>query len=248
MKLKAILIDDEISSIETLEIELNRHCPKVEVIAKYNDPMQAVEVIPSMEFDVLFLDIEMPWLNGFDLLNQLKNINFEVVFITAYDQYAIQAFKVSAIDYLLKPIQAEELQSAVDRCIKRRSSSLNNVPIKNLINNLNKKNIGERKLLLPTAEGIDFITIGDIIHCNAESNYTRIITKDRQIFLAKTLKEIEEMLAEYNFFRVHSSHLVNIDYIKRYSRSEGVLVMSNDQNISVSRLRKDAFLTFLASQ
>ena len=156
--------------------------------------------------------------------------------------------KVSAIDYLLKPIQAEDLRSAVDRCMKRRSSSLVNVPIKNLIDNLNKKNIGERKLLLSTTEGIDFITIGDIMHCNAESNYTRIITKDRQIFLAKTLKEIEEMLAGYNFFRVHASYLVNIDYIKRYAKSDGVLVMDNNQNISVSRLRKDAFLAFLAAQ
>ena len=248
MSLRAVLIDDEITSIKTLEIELNRHCPNVDILKAFQDPNIALQDLPNLEFDIMFLDIEMPWLNGFELLSRLGSVDCEVVFVTAYDQYAIQAFKVSAIDYLLKPIQSAELVSCVNRISAKKERQNDNLFVKNLLHNLNKKNIGDRKLILPTNEGIDFVTISTIIHCQAESNYTRIVTKDGQLFLAKTLKDIEEMLGGYNFFRVHSSHLINTDYIRRFSKSEGTLVMSNDQVISVSRLRKEAFLSFLAEQ
>ena len=248
MSIRAIIIDDEMSSIDTLSIELTRHCPKVEILRSFISPIKALKIIPDLDFDLLFLDIEMPWINGFEVLKNLGKISFGVIFVTAYDQYAIQAIKVSAIDYLLKPIQSDDLIDAVGRFEVRRSFQNQSIEIDNLIHNLSTKQVGERKLLLATSEGIEFVTIKDIIHCKSESNYTNLVTTNGQVFLAKTLKEIEEMLSGSDFFRVHASHLINVNYIKRYIKSEGIILMSNGDQVSISRLRKDDFLTFISRQ
>lgn len=245
MNVKAVIVDDEITSIETLKIELQRHCPFVTILSTFQDPREALTQLPTLTFDILFLDIEMPWLNGFEMLRKLENLPFKVIFITAYDQYAIQAFKVSAVDYLLKPIQSAELVEAVDKIRSNMLNAFHNLKIQNLLTNLSKSNLNDQKLLLSTNDGLEFIPIQDIIHCLADSNYTRIFTTNGEIYLAKTLKEIEEMLDGYNFFRIHSSHLISIAHIKKYVKNDGIVFLTNGYTASVSRLRKESFIQFI---
>lgn len=243
--MKAVIIDDEITSVETLQLELQRCCTDLQVIRTYTDSKRALAELPALDFDLLFLDIEMPWLNGLEFLKRLENIPFEVIFVTAYDQYAIQAFRLSAVDYLLKPIQNKELKEAIERVKQKINLRQQNVYIKNLLRNLNTPNHADQHLVLNTNDGVEFVKIKEIIRCEADSNYSKIITQNSQIFLAKTLKEIEQMLQGHGFFRIHSSHLVNISYILKYVKNDGTLVLQDGTELPVSRLRKDAFLDFV---
>ncbi|MEM7368155.1 MAG: LytTR family DNA-binding domain-containing protein [Bacteroidota bacterium] len=242
---RAIIIDDEEHSIETLRWKLEQYCPEVEVIAVYSNPIEGVEFLKKTTFDLLFLDIEMPFLNGFDVLEELGEISFDVIFTTAYDDFGIKAIKYSALDYLLKPIQNQELRKAVDRHLKKSKHQLPPRQLEVLIENVKQEDQGKMsRIALPTQESIEFVEPDEIVVCASDSNYTIVYLLDgRKKVLSKTLKEFEEMLSPYNFFRTHQSHLVNLNFVKEYIRSDGgYLVLKNKMTIPVARSRKDDLL------
>lgn len=238
--LTAILIDDEKDSLEGLEIMLSRYCPHVRVMSMCQGPVKGMECIHKHRPDLVFLDIEMPVMNGFEMLEALDTIDFDIIFITAYDEFAIKAFKVSAMDYLLKPVGEEELIQAVAKVDqKRQQLKVGQVDV--LLTNLKNSEEGFTKIALPSMEGLDFINIDDILHCEADSNYTTIFTvHDERFTISRTLKEFEEMLSSTSFIRTHQSHLINLNHIKKYIKgSGGEVVLSDGTHIQVARARKE---------
>lgn len=244
--IKAVVIDDEKHSIETLKWKLENYCPEVEIIASFSDPVKGLEYLKSNSPDLLFLDIEMPMLNGFDILEELGEIAFDVIFTTAYDDFGIQAIKFSALDYLLKPIQNQELKKAIEKFANRGTNKkISSTQLEVLFKNIKEEENGKPgKIALSTKESIEFVAPEDIIVCSSDSNYTLVHLSDgRKKLLSKTLKEFEEMLSALNFFRPHHSHLINLAHVKEYVRADGgYLVMSNKMNIPVSRNRKEDLL------
>jgi two-component system LytT family response regulator len=248
--IKAVIIDDEIDALESLSFELSHYCPQVSVLKQFNDPTQAIPFLQSEEIDVLFLDIEMPGMSGFELLSQLKKIEFEVVFVTAYDQFAIRAFEFNAIDYLLKPVQKDKLIQAVERIAKHQSSSLDKSTLKAIMTNIYSQTTERNKnIALPTSEGFAFVKVDDIVYVQAESNYCWVYTSnDTKYLLSKTLKSIEEMITSSQFIRVHQSYIINLDYAIKYVRGQGgYVVIKNNVQIPVSRSRKEELLSTLQS-
>ncbi len=245
--IKAIIIDDEISSTETFAIELGMYCPQVEILAKCNSPADGLAKIASLRPDLVFLDVEMPWMNGFELLQKIPKIDFEVVFVTAHDAFALNAFKVSAADYLLKPVKKEELMAAVNRVSERlaKSESANN--IESLLSNINFLQLNIPKISFATSEGIEFLSIPDIVYCGADSNYTFIHNIDgSKLLVSKSLKQVERMLEGYHFFRIHQSYLINLSHIKKYHRGQGGSVrMVDGTELPVARSRKDILMNRL---
>ena len=195
---------------------------------------------------MVFLDIQMQSETGFDLLAKVKPINFEVIFTTAHSNYAIKAFKFSAIDYLLKPIDIEDLKKAVEK-VERKVNFNISARLEQLVQNLKPSSGQNHKLALPTLDGLIFVKIEDIIYCEASSNYTQIFTFDgKKHVVSRTLKEYEELLADHDFFRIHNSFLINLNSIKKYVRGEGgYVIMSNDVSLDVSKRKKEAFLSKL---
>jgi two-component system, LytTR family, response regulator len=244
--IKAILIDDEMHCLKTLDLLLGEYCANVQVLEKCNDAVTGLKAIELHKPDLVFLDIEMPEMNGFEMLEHLPQINFAVIFTTGYDQYAIKAFHFSALDYLLKPIEPKELIDAV-----KKVEEQHHLPMPEQFEMLLKKiggvNSGFTKIAVPTAEGFELISATDVIYFEAESNYTHIFLKNKnKIIACRTLKKIEEQIQDYNFFvRVHNSYMVNLNEVVRYVRGEGgYLIMSDNSSINVSRNRKDALLKF----
>ncbi|MFH2142936.1 MAG: LytTR family DNA-binding domain-containing protein [Bacteroidota bacterium] len=241
-KINAIIIDDEISARETLFGLLERFCPEVNVVAQAGSIEEAIQVINNNQKELVFLDIEMPFGNSFDILENLDNIDFEVIFITAHDQYAIEAFKFSAIDYLLKPVKIKDLKNAIEKFVKRRSLIHDkNQKIKVLINNMNTQIL---KLVLPTINGFHVVDINQILRCEGDRNYTRFIfCNGEKILVSKTMKDFEDLLTKHGFFRIHQSYLVNLSQIKKYNRGQGGEVeMTDGELIPVSRSKKEDFL------
>jgi len=241
--INCIIVDDEPKSRESLKILLEDFCQNVAVKALCQDVAEAVDAIQLHKPDVVFLDIHLQRETGFDLLTRLNDVNFEVIFTTAYSEYAIKAFKFSAIDYLLKPIDIEELKRALGKVEKRMSDTISD-RLKQLIQNLKAPSTENYKLALPTSDGLVFVKVNDILYCEASSNYTLIFTSDgKKHVVSRTLKEYEDMLSEHNFFRIHNSYLINLNAIKKYVRGEGgYVVMANDQSLDVSKRKKEAFL------
>jgi two-component system LytT family response regulator len=244
--IKAVLIDDEMHCLKTLGMLLTEYCPNVHVLEMCNDAATGLKAIELDKPDLVFLDIEMPQMNGFEMLERLAQINFAVIFTTGYDQYAIKAFHFSALDYLLKPVEPEELIDAV-----KKVEEQHHLPIPEQFEMLMKKisgiNSGFTKIAVPTAEGFELIAATDVIYFEAQSNYTHIFLKNKnKIIACRTLKNIEDQIQDYNFFvRVHNSYMVNLNEIVRYVRGEGgYIVMSNNTSVNVSRSRKDALLKF----
>lgn len=238
--LKAILIDDEINALDALEIELNAYCPDVEIIAKCSSGETGLKSIRELNPDIVFLDIEMPWMNGFEMLQKLEHITFDVIFVTAYDKFAVKAFDYSAVDYLLKPVSKEKLIRSVDKIQKRNQKQFPNSQFEFLMQNLK---VGQQVLpniALPTPEGLEFVQVQDIIYAESESNYCHIHLKDgNKIFLAKTLKYIQNLLDEHPFLRIHQSYLINLTHVKKYVKGQGgYVVMDNGKSLSVSRASK----------
>ncbi len=244
--IKAILIDDEMHCLKTLEMLLKEYCANVQVVEKCNDAATGLKAIKLHNPDLVFLDIEMPRMNGFEMLEHLPQINFAVVFTTGYDQYAIKAFHFSALDYLLKPVEPKELINAVKKVEEQHPLPLPE-QFEMLLKKIGGSNSGFTKIAVPTAEGFELIAAADVIYFEAESNYTHIFLKNKnKIIACRTLKKIEEQIQDYNFFvRVHNSYMVNLNEVTRYVRGEGgYLVMSNNTSVNVSRSRKDALLKF----
>lgn len=243
--LKAVLIDDERSSIESLTFELDAYCPDVEVIGSFRDPEKAAQKLIGMGPDLIFLDIEMPGMNGFEFLQKLPAINFDVIFVTAYDQFAVRAFEFNAIDYIMKPVRKTKLIQAVNKVQERQKHSFEQQTLAALIQNLNvQSSSGMEKIALPTGEGFTMVKINDITYLQAESNYTWVFTTGEQKYLvAKTLKEVETMVLRDQFFRSHKSYLANLNHVDRYVRGQGgYLVMTNGEQVPVSRAQRNVLL------
>jgi two-component system LytT family response regulator len=242
--MRSIIVDDELKSRESLKILLEDFCDNVEVKALCQNVEEGIEAISVHKPDVVFLDIQMQRETGFDLLAKIKNIDFEVIFTTAYSEYAIKAFKFSAIDYLLKPIDIEELKRALSKVERKLNGSFSQ-RLEQLIQNLKPATPQNLKLALPTSDGLVFIKIDQILYCEASSNYTEIYCDDgKKYIVSRTLKEYEDILTEHNFFRIHNSHLINLSCIKKYVRGDGgYVIMDNDAALDVSKRKKEAFLT-----
>ena len=250
--IKAVLIDDEMDSIETLSWKLKNYCPDVLIEATFNDPVEGLAYLKNNEVDLLFLDIEMPKLNGFDVLQEIDKIHFDIIFTTAYDDFGIQAIKFSALDYLLKPVQVSELQSAVEK--HKKKTVQDDMPVKKeqidfLFKNIKLGQEGKPAFIaLATRESIEFAQPEEIIACASDSNYTMVHFVDgRKKLISRTLKEFDMMLTGYDFFRPHHSFLVNLNHVREYVRTDGgFLVMSNKMKIPVSKSKREEFLNLLS--
>lgn len=242
-KINAIIIDDEINSIQNLQQKLAEFCPSVNVIAMAQKPEEAVLLINQYKPDVIFLDIEMPKMSGFRMLEELKEVDFEIIFTTAYNHYAIEAIRIAAFDYLLKPISIKDLQQSVDRLNKVRFHQTKE-KIDILRSSMNDNKTQEDKIAIATTEGLEFIPIKNILHIESNSNYSKIFFNDHHtLTVTKLLKDFEDMLVPYQFYRVHNSHLINLNYIQKYLRGNGGRVMMQDgTEIEVARRKKDEFL------
>lgn len=242
--IKAILIDDEAHCLDTLGILLSEYCPGVQITDQCRSAVEGLQAIEKTEPDLVFLDIEMPGMNGFQMLEQFSKISFAIIFTTSYDQYAIQAIRFSALDYLLKPIDPNELLRAVKKVQEQR-----HLPIAEqfqmLLQRLQHKEPQLQKIAVPTADGFELIPADQVIRCEADDNYTHLFLKNKnKITACRMLKEMEEQLHHFTFFvRVHHSYLVNLNEVVRYIRGEGgYLIMSDGSTVNVSRSRKEALL------
>jgi two-component system, LytTR family, response regulator len=245
-KIKAILIDDELNSLQNLQQKLEGFCPDVAIVAVTQKPEEGILLIRQHQPDVVFLDIEMPRMSGFRMLEELGEYDFDIIFTTAYNHYSIDAIRISAFDYLVKPIGIEDLQQAVERLSKslnRQTKEKIDILKKSLSDNKSQ----EDKIAISTSEGIEFIPIKNIIHVESKSNYSKIfLTDNKTIMVTKILKDFEEMLVPYNFYRVHNSHLINLNYIQKYVRSQGGHVQLQDGTlIDISRRKKEEFLKMI---
>ncbi|MEZ4948375.1 MAG: LytTR family DNA-binding domain-containing protein [Saprospiraceae bacterium] len=247
--MKAILIDDEFNCLEMLEWSLKQACPQIQILEKCSSGTAGINAIRSHKPDLIFLDIEMRDMTGFEMLQQLNGRpQVEVIFTTAYDQFAIEAFKVSAADYLLKPIDEADLAKAVQKVEKRKESQIASGQIEFLLNLIQNKSEGQNgTIAIPSSDGLEFIKIEDIIYCQADRNYTSLYFPNaKPMMVSKTLKDIEAMLPENQFFRVHHSTTVNLNHIKRYLKIDGgYLVMSNGEKVKVSRSKKELLMNRL---
>ena len=241
--LTAIIVDDEAYCSETLSMLLKKYCPEVLVVAVCNSGEEALRQIQAKQPQLVFLDIEMPHMNGFEVLEELPEVDFELIFTTSYDQYAIKAIRFSALDYLLKPIDREELVRATDKAMQRQQKPFPE-QLQILLQNLQQPAAPVFKIAFPTMEGLLMISADTIISCEADSNYTIILQKDKQKTIAsRTLKEVEEMLEDHAFVRVHNSYIVNLNEVNKYIKGEGgYLMMSDGSKIDVSRSRKEMLL------
>jgi two-component system, LytTR family, response regulator len=242
----AILIDDELNCLDALEADLNEYCPEIKILAKFQSPLIALEQLKVLNPTIVFLDIEMPFLNGFEFLKKVENINFEVIFITAYDQFAIKAFQFSAVDYLLKPVDSNLLIQAVQK-VKKYSKTFDNQRLSLVLENL--KNIQQNTNLfgLLTSSGIEFIDSDKISIISIEDEQTTVyLINGEKIVTSKTMKEMEKTLENRNFLRVHLSYIINLNQVKKYINGDGgELLMNDGRIIPVSRNGKPKLLSLL---
>lgn len=243
MKIRSLIVDDEPYCCEVLSTLLEKYCPEIEVETICHSAEEAIAAINSSAIQLVFLDIEMPHMNGIQMLEHLPHINFDLIFTTSYDQYAIKAIKFSALDYLLKPIDREELQIAVRKVVQHLQQPLPQ-QLQILLQKLQLPAQQVNQVALPTMEGLQLVPLDTIISCTSSSNYTILTLKDKQtITVSRTLKEIEEMLEDFMFMRVHHSYLVNLNEIRKYIKGEGGnLMMSDGSLIDVSRSKKEQLL------
>ena len=241
--MKAIIIDDEQDCCDVLVTLIERYCPAVSVAGIFTSAQEGLNALMQNGIDLAFLDIRMPHMDGFELLEKLPPFDFAVIFTTSYDQYAIKAIRYSALDYLLKPVDKEELQIAVRRATERSTPVLSQ-QLELLVQRMNRPAQKTNRIALPTMEGLNIIPADSIISCSSSSNYTILSLKDgKKLTVSRTLKEIEEMLEGHSFFRVHHSYLVNLSEVRKYIRGEGgQLIMSDESSVDVSRSKKDHLL------
>ncbi|MGZ8550362.1 MAG: LytR/AlgR family response regulator transcription factor [Chitinophagaceae bacterium] len=244
--MKAVLVDDELSSLQNLQQKLKEFCPDVKVAATAQKPEEAIHLIRQHKPDVIFLDIEMPRMNGFRMLDELGEYDFDIIFTTAYNHYAVDAIRISAFDYLTKPVAIKDLQNAVERLSKHRKFHTKD-KMELLRSSLSSAKSQDEKIAVPTSDGLEFIPIKNIVHIESSSNYSKLFFSDgKNILVTKLLGEFEEILAAYHFFRVHNSHLINLTYIKKYIRGEGgQVVMQNGDVLDVARRKKEEFLKLI---
>ena len=242
MLLKAVIIDDEQNNIDNLCLLLKKHCPQITIAATARDADEGKEMIWKFDPDIIFLDIQMPGKNGFELLKSLNQYSFEIIFVTAYDQYGIQAIKFTAIDYLLKPVNTDDLKMAVDKAIKRSVQKQQNLQLENLILLLRQQQSREtHRIALTTLKETRFVYTTDIIRCESNNNYTTFfLAGNEKLIVSRPIYEYEELLDGYGFIRPHQSHLVNKRFIKSWIREDGGFLQLRDgTQIPVSRNKKE---------
>ena len=246
-----VIIEDEKNSQELLKELVNQYCEPLEVVAIAGSVSEGLAAIKEHQPKIIFLDIELPDGDGFQILENQEKIDFDVIFTTAYDQYAMRAFKFAATDYLLKPVDIEELQDAVERAVEKQKDgpSIDSDQLKSLLQNIRNQGKTFKRIVLPTTNGFTVVNPEDIIRCESDRNYTFIFLKDgRKILVSRTIKEYEEMLTPHNFFRIHQSHLINLAYLKNYTRGRGGYVeLSDGTTLDVSARRKSDFLKRMAA-
>jgi two-component system, LytTR family, response regulator len=242
--IRTVLIDDETDSIRVLQKLLQTYCPQVEVVGTAEGVETGLAIIQEMRPDLLFLDIEMTRGNAFDLLNQLRPLTFQVIFVTAFDNYAIRAFKYNAVDYLLKPVDIDELVNAINR-VAERSKQRNIVDQMQLfLDNMGTYSLAQQKMAVPTPDGLIFINLREVVRLEAKSNYTQINLENGEVLMAtRTIKDYEDILPETLFCRIHNSHIINLQKIEKYHKGRGGhVVLEDGSEIEVAIRRRQEFL------
>jgi two-component system LytT family response regulator len=244
--IRSIVIDDEQHCIRALLSDLQQHCPGVEVTDVCPSAKEGIMSIKKNNPDLVFLDVEMPWMNGFEMLEVLGEINFSIIFTTAHDEFAAKAFRISAVDYLLKPIDANDLKAAVLKVEKKMDEGSSVQHISNLLRNMRQPR-GEQKIALPQREGYEFVDVSSIIYLTAEGAYTKVYIKDKKtMVISRTLGDVEELLPPEMFQRIHHSTLVNVTYISQFLRTDGgYVVLKNGEKLSVSKAKKEMLMARL---
>ncbi|HZV71009.1 MAG TPA: LytTR family DNA-binding domain-containing protein [Saprospiraceae bacterium] len=245
--MKAVILDDEQYCSETLFLLLTRHCPQVTHIDVYNEPEIALHALREQAPDILFLDIEMPYMSGFDFIHALGPTRSSVIFTTAYDTYAVQAFKVNAVDYLLKPIDKGELIGAVNKVLQKPQPFDQQI-LTGLIRSAIEQQQTPRKITIHTVDGIHLLALDDIIYCKSEGSYSYVYLKEQSsLMVSKNLSEMEDLIKSARFFRIHKSHLINRDHIVKVNKAEGGdITMSNHEKVPISRQKRVEFFDWLS--
>ncbi|SED16947.1 two component transcriptional regulator, LytTR family [Tenacibaculum sp. MAR_2009_124] len=241
MKLTAILVDDEENALESLALKISRFFPNISIIGKFQNPQEAIVFINRNNPDVLFLDVEMPVLTGFDVLAKLTNPNFEIIFVTAYSNYAIEAFKYSAIGYVLKPIDNDELKSMINNALKNVNQKNKLIKNERLLNHFAKTTSNSNKLVIPTNKGLLFIPHNEILHIEGYDGYTKIHTNTSEIISSYNIGKYEKMLSD-SFFKCHKSHIINLQKIRAFE-NEGYIVLENERRVPVSKMNRSKLLS-----
>ena len=242
--IRAVLVDDEIDSIRVLQRLIEGYCPEVMIVGKADGVETAMHVIQTTKPELVFLDIEMTHGNAFDLLNKLQPIEFQVIFVTAFDNYAIRAFKYSAVDYLLKPVDIDDLRAALERAARKVQGKSFLDQMETLLYNVETFQLTQQKMAVPTLTGLVFIPIKDIMRFEAKGSYTTIyLTNNDEIIATRNIKEYEELLPAAIFCRVHNSHIINLHKIQKYHKGRGgYVIMEDGSNIEVASRRREEFL------
>lgn len=245
--IRTIIIDDEKDASRALKNALIKYCLDITIEGIYKTPEEGLDAIRKLKPEVVFLDVQMPQMSGFDVLQQASPVNFEVIFVSAYDQYAIKAIKFSALDYLLKPVDIDELIHAVKKVKERLSTKNSLYEHQSLLNNIQLKSGKIEKLAVPSSEGIDFFDTKDIIYCRADGSYTSIVMKgNRQVLVCKNLKDFEDLLEESGFIRIHHSHIINLSHVQKYIKGDGgYVILTDNHHLDVSRRKKEEFMSLL---
>jgi len=244
MVLTAVIIEDEQASRETLSLYLKKYCPEVKLLAMAEDIFKGHEIIEKFKPDVVFLDVEMPRGNAFDLLEKLGNADFATIFVTAFSNYAIQALNISASYYILKPVDIDELIKAVDKIKEEKANNKHTVQTQILLENIQAESKQMQKVVLPLMEGFDVIPLNEIVRCQADDNFTLFyLTDGSKTMVSRTLKFYEDMLTDYDFIRIHKSHLINFSHIRRYLKGKGGQVQMDDgSTVDVSPTKKQLLM------
>jgi two-component system, LytTR family, response regulator len=252
--LKAVIIDDERNSRNGLRQKLANHCPEVQVVAECENGEEGIRAILETLPEIIFLDVEMPRMNGFTMLQQLQlqhpaEFNAEIIFITAYDHYAIRAIKFSALDYLVKPVEITDLKAAVAKAIVKRKTPAANLSLETLLYNLINKEKEQQRIAIPSMEGLQFVQTSDIIYLEAHNNYTIFhMAAGKKITVSKTLKDFEDLLPASIFIRIHNAYLINMNCVEKYIRGEGgQVMMSNNVLLDVARRKKAEVLKIICN-
>lgn len=240
--IKAVIVDDEPKAIQSLSWELTHFSDEIEIIETFTNPEDAIKYLNYNTPDCLFLDIQMPTMDGFQFLEKLDNTNFAVVITTAYNEFAIKALKHEAIDYLLKPIDSDDLNDTIKKIKKYNLKFFNSTRIEEALSSFNAK-FDTKKITINTDGKLIFLNVDDVLFVESDGNYSTIVTKNGQkILITKKLKEVNELLPEHYFFRIHNSYIVNLNKIKEFIKTEGYVVMESNHKIPVARQRKSDFL------
>lgn len=249
---KVVIVDDEQNSRDTLKGKLDLFCPEVEISGEAGTVKEAIETINAEKPDAVFLDIKLAGESGFDILEAIAEndeVNPEIVFITAHDEFAIQAIKFSALDYLLKPIDPEDLVKAIRKIEENKGIPKNAANLNVLVENIRQASDSPKKIVVPTSDGMHIIKLSDIVRLESSSNYTTFfLNNEKSLLASKTLKEFDNMLSGYNFNRIHKSHLVNMNFLKRYVQTDGgYLILEDGSKIPVANRKKEQLISILKS-